>query len=246
MRRSIRLTGRRQLNQSSFNLQIADVNGKRVAALALSGPDELKPFPADAEVRVKLTENKLVEVLHFGTVGKPTTTANIGQRSFLAPSCQVRIVSRANGSDGLLLASTAPWTYRSGGQPEGILLFQPAPIAPRLWRLELRDEEYPTLYVDDRVPDASLWAKTDPVFNAGILPHVVSEVMRRIFRCDSAPEDGWMADWLLWVDTMMPGSKPPFGKTEEERQEWIEELLDAFSYRHELAGQVIAQMEAKK
>jgi hypothetical protein len=246
MRKAIRLTGRRQLSQSSFNLKLADVNGKRVAALALSNFEELKALPADAEIRVKLSENKLVEVLRFGTVGKPSATADIRERSFLAPSCQVRIVSRANGSDGLLLASTSAWTYCSGGHPEGILLFQPAPTAPRLWRLDIRDEEYPILYVDERIPDASLWAKTDPVFNASILPHIVGEIMREILRSDSTPEEGWMADWLLWADGVMPGTKPPFGKSDNDRKVWIEELIDAFSYKHELSDQVLLTFGAAK
>jgi hypothetical protein len=222
------------------------VNGKHVAALAVSDFEELKTLPPDAELRVKLSENKLVEVLRFGTLAKPAATAEIQDTNFLAPSCQVRVVSRANGSDGLLLASTNSWTYRSGGHPDGILLFQPAPTAPRLWRLDIRDEEYPILYVDERIPDAGLWAKTDPIFNASILPHIVNEVMLEILRGDSAPDEGWMADWLLWADNVMPGAKPPFGKSDKDRKAWIDELIDAFSYRHELADQVLLALGAKK
>jgi hypothetical protein len=146
----------------------------------------------------------------------------------------------------LLLASTSPWTYRSGGHPEGILLFQPAPTAPRLWRLDIRDEEYPILYVDERIPDASLWAKTDPVFNASILPHLVCEIMGEILRSDFAPEEGWMADWLVWADGVMPGTKPPFGKSHSDRKAWIDELIDAFSYKHELSDQVLLTFGAQK
>jgi len=246
MRRSIRLTGRRQLNQSTFDFRLADVNGQRIAALTISEPSELKAYPVDAEIRVKLSENKLVEVLRFGTIGKPTSTSNLREHSFLAPSCQVRIVNRSDGEDGLLLGSTTPWTYRSGGQPEGILLFQPAAIAPRLWKLTIQDDEgYPTLYIDENLPEASLWARTDPVFTACVLPSVINEVMRRILALEIMPEDGWMSDWLSWASTLMPGSKPPFSGSLQEKDAWISQLVDAFSWKHDLANSVISNVGGK-
>ena len=206
MRRNIRLTGRRQLPQTAFAVQLADVAGKRVATLSIRDPQELRAFPPEAEIRVKLAENKLVEVLRFGTVARPVTSARLREESFRAPSCQVRVVNRNGASTGMLLGSTNPWTLKTGTEPDGILLFQPANIQPLLWKLDIRDsgEEQPILYVDERIPDASIWARSDPLFAACVLPGVVSEIMRRILSQGSAPEDGWEADWLAWNDSVPP------------------------------------------
>jgi hypothetical protein len=244
MRRSIRLTGRKQLAQSSFRLSLMDVGEKRLAAFSILKPTELQGFPPDSEVRVKLVENKLVEVLHFGSISKPTVTVELSDDSFRAPSCQVRIVSREAEKSGMLLGSTNPWTLKSGGDPDGILLFQPADIKPRLWRLDIRDngQEHPILYVDERIPDASLWARSDPVFAACVLPYVVTEVMRKVLALNAAPDDGWEADWLAWAAAMMPGSKAPFNANEPDRETWIEELIATFSLRHDLAGQALAKI----
>ena len=246
MRRNIRLTGRRQLAQSAFDFRLTELNGKKIATLALALPAELKTFPVDAEIRVKLIENKLVEVLNFGTVGRPAATATLMEASFAAPSCQVRVVCRGGAKDGMLLGSTTPWTYSVGGQPDGILLFQPAKIAPRLWKLDIRPEENPILYIDDRVPDAASWAKGNPVFVACVLPHVITEVMRVILANGSRPEDGWMADWLSWLNGLIAGGadKLPFTGTEDEKRGWIDEVSAAFAHKHSLSDPVVDSLEA--
>jgi hypothetical protein len=213
-------------------------------AVLVSHPEALKNFPIDAEIRVKLDENKIVEVLKFGTVGKPEATATLSEQSFIAPSCQVRIVSRGGTNDGLLLGSTKSWTYIASGQPDGILLFQAAKIAPRLWKLDIRPEENPVLYVDERIADAASWARSNPTFIASVLPHVISEVMRTILAIGSLPEDGWMADWIRWLETLMPGSTLPFNEPDEQQRQWIDDLVDSFALKHSLSDQVLSSLEA--
>jgi hypothetical protein len=244
MLKTIRLTGRRQLPRSAFDFRFSEVNGRPVATLAIANPSALRAFPANSEIRVKLSENKLVQVLAFGTVGRPSTVADIETGVFRAPSCQIRIVNRATNNDGMLLGSTRQWTLSSGGTPDGILLFQPAAIAPRLWSLDIRDQEQPILYIDENIPDASLWARTDPVFAACVLPSVITEVMRAILELDEVPEGGWEADWLNWAATLMQGNAP-FKGTWDEQTRWISELVDAFAHRHDLAGRVLSALAPK-
>lgn len=240
MRKTIRLTGRRQLPVSAFDFQIAEVQGKRIASLSLIDPACLKGFAASSEIRVKLVENKLVEILRFGTVGKPSVTADLAGTSFLAPSCQIRVVSNSGDAEGMLLGSTKSWTYKSDGQTDGILLFQPSDTAPRAWKLDLRPDEYPILYVDERIPDAAHWAKTDPTFNACVLPHVIGAVFQYIFETGSKPEDGWMAEWTTWAATLIPANQPPFGSDLNDQRIWIDDLTETFAGKHKLADNLIA------
>lgn len=248
MRRNIRLTGRRQLAKTSFTLSLADNGSVRSLQCLVRDPSELKGFPPGSEIRVKLFENKLVEVLSFGTISNPNTSAELKEQSFRAPSCQVRIVSRGGEADGKLLGSTSSWVLRSGGDPDGILLFQPAPIAPRLWRLDIRPggAELPILYVDERIPDANLWASSNPLFLAAVLPHVVVEVMREILKHDSFPEEGWALSWATWALTLLPGSEIPFDDVEEEQEKWIDNLVSAFAHRFTLSDRVLAAMVETK
>jgi hypothetical protein len=194
---------------------------------------------------VKLTENKRVAILNFGTVLKPIGIVDEGVSGFQAPSCQVRIVSRASESVGKLLGSTSTWTYNSDGGSEGILLFQAADTAPRLYRVEIRDEELPILYVDERIPNASVWAKSDPLFTASVFPQVISDVFRRILTLDGKPEDGWMAAWTSWAETIVPGNSPPYGDAIE-GPKWTDTLIDTFASKHSLADNALLQLTTTK
>lgn len=244
MRRNIRLTGRKQLTKSAFGLSLSDNDGKLVALFSILAPNELHGFPSESEIRVKLVENKLVEVVRFGTISSPISSAEIKEKSFRAPSCEVRVVCRDGATSGKLLGSTNAWTLRNGGDTDGILLFQAANTAPRLWRLDIRDsgDELPILYVDERIPDAALWAKSDPLFAACVLPHIVGEIMRQILSLPGSPEDGWELDWINWAYTLMPGRKPPFGDLDDDKVKWIDDLISSFANRHDLAGRVLATM----
>lgn len=247
MRRSIRLTGRRQLPITAFDFQLLDIDGKKQATLAVVDGDALKDFPENAEVRVKLIENKFMQILRFGAVNVVGGAVDLGELQFLAPSCQVRIVSLDPGEqEGKLLGSTSTWTYKSDGDSEGILMFQAAPTAPRMWRLEIRPEEYPILYVDERIPNAAVWAREDAVFIASVLPHVITEVLRNISRSSSEPETGWMADWLDWAEKIAPGYRPEFGAEPEEWDSWIDTRIESFCARHSIADQVVKKLSPSR
>lgn len=243
MRKTIPLTGRRQLALNAFDFQISEVQGKRVAALTVVNVSALKGMPPEAEIRVRLYENKFVEILKFGTVGKPSTTYEIRGRAFDAPSCQVRIVGQGD-KDGLLLGSTKPWTYKSDGETDGILLFQPYDTSPLAWRLDIREEENPILYVDKRIPDAAHWARTNPMFTACIFPQVIEKVFRRIFESNTAkPEDGWMVQWVQWAQTMVQLESKLFtGACDRDALEWIDGLILTFAAKHKLADAVVSQI----
>src|SRR3569833_3326434 len=104
MRKRIRLTGRRQLPSSCVRVNITTAeDGKRTVGLTLADPNAFKGFPADARVRLRLNENKLSDVLEFGTVGALRISALLDNNFFSAPSCQVRVVTSSGAKPGLLL-----------------------------------------------------------------------------------------------------------------------------------------------
>lgn len=241
MLKTIRLTGRRQLPVGAFDFQIFDQENTQIAALAIVDPSCLKGFPADAEIKVRISENKTVEILHFGTMAAPLSTTSV-MTKFLAPSCQIRAVVSNGDHEGKLLGSTKPWTYKSDGQIDGILLFQESShIAPKLWKLDLRDEEYPILYVNDTIPDPGLWAKTDPVFHSCVLPVVIGSIFDRILETGESPEDGWMLDWLNWAASFVSIETIPFSD-HSKREDWIENLIDAFLRKHDFVKAAAHQL----
>lgn len=238
MRRRVRLTGRKQLPKNCVQLKILEVNEKRILAMDVVNKQPLYGFPKDARIKIKLTENKVVEIFEFGTIGSPVATSEIANRAFSAPSCQLRIISPNNETSGLLLGSTEPWTLKAENQNEGhadrngILLFQPAKIAPRAWKLDIRSDDFPIVYVDDQIPDPRVWAKSDPVFTSAVFPMIIERVFEEIISTDTPKAVDWMSKWITWADIIMPGNELPKTDDKQKVREWIDGLIESFCERH--------------
>ncbi len=205
-------------------------------------------MPETARVKLRLFENKYSETLEFGTLGKLKIIAEIKSGAFSAPSCQLRVVATDAGKTGLLLASTDNWNLRTGGDDgagtasEGILNFLPSDIHPRVWKLELRDDDYPIVYVDKRIPDGRTWVRNDPIFVSCVLPVIVREIFDDILSTSAAPDQEWAKDWLGWADTLMPGKAPPWNDGLQQKREWINDLLDGFCQKHGMLDLLVGKL----
>lgn len=245
MRRRIRLTGRKQLPRGSANVRVTDVSGRRLVTLTLSEPIEYDGFAPDSRLVVRLVENKLVELVQFGTLATPRITAELHNSAFVAPSCQLRVVASDGQRRGLLLGSTDTWTLRGDSDDsaqKGILLFKPGPTAPRTWKLAIQENDYPIVYVDKRIPHASTWAKSDPTFVGAVLPMIIAQIFDDILEQTEEPDIPWMQDWLRWADGLMHGQKPPYGQGSDEIDNWIGGLVDGFCSRHRVSEKLVKSL----
>lgn len=248
MRRTIHLTGRKELPASVFDIELISApDGDRLklqVIRASDGRDPLSEFPADADLKVRVFENYVVDVLNFGTVGNRRPEAELPRGRYRNPTCQIRIVSKEE--PGKLIASSRSRRPGAEGQLEGILHFLPYDTSPRMWQLVFDDDNYPVLRVDKEIPNVAAWASADPIFVAAVLPAVIEQVWRRILDEAELPEDGWKADWLHWAKTMMPGTIPPIEASPEEKDQWLQSLADAFARRHKLAIHARTKLEGKQ
>jgi hypothetical protein len=126
--------------------------------------------------------------------------------------------------------------------PGATSLFQPFNIAPRIWKLDIREDDYPVVYIDNRIPDPRTWVRNDPIFVSCVLPAILKEVFDDILSSDTPPESGWAKDWLGWADTLMPGNAPPSTDDLKQKQAWISDLLDSFCQRHSLLELLVGKL----
>lgn len=255
MRRQIRFTGRKQLAHSWVEVKLFDSGkGKRVS-LALRNPHEFKTMPPSAHLKLRLFENKISETLAFNSLEemrrKHYAVAELKRpEAFSAPSAQLRVVATDENRRGLVLGSTRRWTLRMGGDggddvsTEGILLLQKLDISPRVWKLDIRDEEHPVVYIDDKIPDPSAWVQTDPVFISCVLPAIVREVFDEILSTHtSEPDLEWVKDWANWAKTLVPGENIPWGEDRTQHNEWIDNLLNEFCRQHDMLKNLMGKLD---
>lgn len=247
MRRRIKLTGRKKLPKASVNANLFEVSdGKLVVAMSLAGK-YFAGMPPTARVKLRLFENKVSETLEFGTLDDLKTTADIESGAFSVPSCELRVVGADPGDKGKVLGSTdSTWKLSAGGENrkeaarKSILQFEVGDIAPHCWKLDVRDDQHPVLYVDKSIPEPFKWVRVDPVFNSCVLPAVIRELFGKILATDSPSEREWETDWLNWANALE--GHPPWKGDFEEKQDWIGDLVSAFCARHNMLGELIDEL----
>ena len=111
-------------------------------------------------------------------------------------------------------------------------MFKPSDIAPRTWKLEIREDDHPVVYIDTKIKDPGTWARNDPVFISCVLPAIIREVFEDILYIHGDTEQEWSDDWLLWADSLMSGRSRPSPSDHDEFQKWVNDLLDAFCLKH--------------
>ena len=253
MRRRIRFTGRRQIPHSSVEVRVFEVGyGRKVVSLSILHPERFRSFPGDAKLKLRMFENKFVETIEFGTLdaqGLTTPTADLENTAFSAPSCQLRVVVSDGDEKGLLLGSTKTWTLRDNderaeGSRKGILMFMPQDIAPHTWKLDLRDDDHPIVYIDKNITSPDIWVRSDPVFVSCVLPAIIREVFEDIFLdFDDHSELEWVKDWLRWANDLMPGRALPSPDDSRQKKAWIEDLLASFCRRHSALDRLLEHMK---
>ena len=239
MRTRIRLTGRKPLPHSSIAVGVTRDHAETRIALSIAKPRWFKSFPPNAKVKLRLSENKITETLNFGKLATLPLECKIqNQTAFSAPTCQLRVVQSNGERKGVLLGSSTTWTLliweeevNPSEQRKGILPIGLRDIAPRTWKLEIREDAHPVLYLDANIPNARTWARTDPVFVSSVFPAVVREIFDDIFIAGNLPDIEWMADWLKWAGSLMPGQPAPFDENSQRKQEWVDQLLHEFCQR---------------
>lgn len=251
MRTTIRLTGRKEIPRSATKIKLHGAHGKKYVALSIVQPEYFSSFPPDSMVKVRLAENKFSETLKFGRLDSLDVprTAKLTHPSFSAPSCQLRVVAGQSSRKGLLLASTKRWTLRDDSdqddrtQSRGILMFQPAKIHPRIWRLEIREDDFPVVYVDSSIPNVRAWVRNDTIFIGCVLPAIIRDVFEDILAQPDPSNHAWMQDWLSWAESLMPGVGLPDPETRDRKVEWISHLVDCFCDKHDVRAELLGYFE---
>jgi hypothetical protein len=232
------------------NVTLTEVGDHPIVTLIPSAPNVFESFPKDARVSLKLIDNKRVEILDFGTVGKLRTSRELSARNFVAPTCQLRVADSGSKAKGLLLGSTDGWSLiapdpKDQTNSKGIIDFLPADTAPQIWKLEIRDSDYPLVKVDKRIANAGMWARNDPVFVATALPVIVRRVFEAILGGGVPEGMAWAEDWLNWSKLIAPGLTPPEDQDDTQaHDDFIEHLIDTFCSRHGLDEKLLASTHA--
>lgn len=246
MRRNIKLTGRKDIPFNAFTMD--HVQDNDAVSLEIPQGTIFENFDTDASIVLRMTENKFTEYLRFGSIASPEPIVTPEHTAFSAPTCQLRVLSTKKHNLGMVLGSTNTWTLKmksdgdNDSTGEGILHFLPSDIAPRTWKLDIREDEHPVLYVDKEIPEPTDWARRDPTFRATVMPAVVERVMHHLLADDNNTDFDWAQEWYSWSETFLPDEPKPIGGEEMERERWVGMLLDEFCRRYRFHDTLLSNL----
>jgi hypothetical protein len=119
----------------------------------------------------------------------------------------------------------------------GILPIKSAELGHKPWRLDF-GEQYVTLLVNQDIPNFKDLVGRDPLVYSLLCPAVIRQALDRalVQGAELDDDDRWPSVWLRFGRDLHPErADPPLpGADGDERDEWIEEVVDAFSKAHDL------------
>lgn len=237
----INSTGRQRIagEMASFSLVADEARPTFVATIDLS---TLADLPAEGQVFVEAHRQNAIERFDFGTVARTAARGPTELRELTAESLQFRVKVVEPGTGKLLALGdrfSAGEAEHGGRQP--LLTVRERDLGPEPWRTEFEDDAA-VLVLNERIPDAIARLKSDPLFQALILPAAFRQILLTVWaaRRDEAEEPAdhdWCSLWLRFVRNLLDQDLPDWEK-EEETLVWIDDACQAFAGRHDFMSAV--------
>jgi len=249
MKRRLNHTGRKRIEQSCCTITLSEgADGVQSFSAAIN-LDELS-LPGSARVYVEAYVKNSSMRFDLGTVSKmrlggtyELTDLDIGG----AVLFRVRVVDESQ-LVGKILASAnrlrPSGDQRSKGR-RAILPVRSTDLGSELWKLEIDEDDGPTLCVSNKLPSLKEQVKSDPIYAALILPHVVRLVVTNIVESGESAEGDWVGDWSEWVQAECGLDLARMRDDEQSAEDAGDEVASLFASRHDLLAKVLTSVEDK-
>ncbi len=255
MIKHVNFTGRRRIPRKRVCVDVHDGTPRSFdATIDLA---EMR-FPPDAKVYLEAmcAGSAAVHRYDFGSVGCIVPPADRrlteleGEHVFFT----LKVVDRTQRVGRILGISENIRPQRAGQRTaagrRGILPIETADLGQELWRLEFREHDV-FLLVNKHVAGLKERAQADPFFCAAVYPAVVRMILTRAIEDNAEAEeesDRWPALWLRFGRGLHPErQEPPKSEdSQEDRERWIDEVVEAFCNQHQMRERFIRRAEADK
>lgn len=241
MIRRLKFTGRIRIQRNDLHIDLFDRNGKRHfdARLNLTGYG----LPENAHVFIDAYHRTGFERFSFGMVQNIAPQSDCVLTQFdnqTIPLFRIKVVDRIEKAGRILASMERVRPNSLNGMDlgaESLLWIEYVDLGERIWVLDL-EGVWPTLQVNSRIPDIHLLISTDPQFSALVYPEAYRQVLRRILISDKFfdpnMDDDWPSLWLNFALSLVPREPLTESTAIAELNQWIEDVVNAFSRKSEL------------
>lgn len=242
MIKRVNSTGRRRIPRDHVTIEVYDGNPRTFDAAV-----DLKDFdaPPDAAVVLEATcaGSNTISRFEWGTIKQllPPQDRQLTELHGTNVFFSLKVIDRSELVGRLLGVADRIRPLKGGVKTatgrRGILPVEKKDLGDELWQLEFRTEDV-YLMVNERIPELVDRIRFDPSLYTLIYPSIIRQVLSRAFDEEVEDEeegDRWPSHWLLFGRRLHPEQlKHPGPDEDEEREEWVEEVVAAFCREHSL------------
>ncbi len=239
MKRRINHTGRKKISRKDVVLTVIHRGNEPSTFEAILDLDSLQ-LPPNAPVFIEAYHRTNYMRFSYGTTALPgpeSLPLLSGLEGTERIYFRVKVVDPEN--TGRILAEADRLSPKDAQDSDenrtSLLHFELCDLGQEVWRLNL-NRQWPTLEVNNRLPDGTSLARSDLTFRALVYPSVTRQILTYIMFCrsESWDEEGddWESLWIQWaIKTPGVGSPPSPEDAEEEKMNWVDSVVKARSRR---------------
>lgn len=244
MRSRINSTSRKKIDASMATFTLADRSdglAEFQAWIDLGSLGLLK----EGEVIVEAYRQSLHERFSFGTVERTVPREATMLRELGKDGVKFRIKVVEPGSGRLLARGDklGAANVEDTGRRE-LLKVVIDNLGQEPWKTKLYEDGLPVLVLNEDIPDALAKIKSDPVFQALILPGALRQILLMLWReqadeveDDEDDEDRWTTNWLRYARHLTGREKPDW-EEEQAVWSWIDDVCQAFCQHFSLLNKI--------
>lgn len=196
---------------------------------------------ADAKVVVEAYRQTTYRRFALGSVALVRAEEPLTLDAFADPDAvmfRVKVLS-PDEADGRILAEADRLRvvdlaeHPTGQRP--LLRTKGEDLGAQAWRLSMDEgSDGPLLLVNNQLGDWRQAART-PQFRLLVYPELMRQILSSALQSDGDSDEGWQRDWIDFAEAMQGvGEAPLDDATQDVRDLWIADAVEAFCRKHEL------------
>jgi hypothetical protein len=257
MIKRINSLGRKRIARDCVAISVMDGEPRRFSA-RLELPDHGWPLDTIVVMEAMCAGSPTVKRFSCGSLGdlKMPKDALLDGLTGKNVFFNLKVIDRTQKVGRILGVAENVRPIATGIQTEsgrrGILPVEAVELGQQLWKLDFREQDV-FLLVNESIAGLSERMRSDPMVYALIYPEVIRQVVSRAIdqNIDLEEEDDrWPYLWLSFARNLHPEQElPPSADEPEAKDEWVEQVVEAFCRKHGLRDKVASgafSLDAKK
>jgi hypothetical protein len=236
MQRTLNYTGRERIEKNQALFSFTDP-AATVPEFNVALHLDSSKYPSNASVFIEAYHKETRQRFNFGTVGniRPPSDRLLDKIDLSRPTSFRVLIVDSSEKEGMLLASGDHFRADDSDEEQrsSILPVHQSMMGDLTWKVHFELGAAPELHINNKIIGGIEKVRSDPTFQALILPAALREILTCYMWLQVDPEeDEYCGRWIAFANLF--GDEVPESNDPLEIAAWIDEVVSSFSERFHL------------